>query len=298
MNFKIGSDSACDLSAEEIKESGLVIVPFYVSFDGVKYQKEREEIAVSTVYETMINDSSIFPKTSMPSTADYMSVFTEIIKKGEALLFFCLSSKLSGSYQSAMLARTMILEEDPEAKLYVVDSLCASALQGVLVSEILRMQKDGFSYEECIDKAEKMKSTGCVHFSAQNLEYLQKGGRVGKALKMAAMTLKIKPLIALKDGEIIPEGITRSRKKALESLLQTGEKIIQSKDPNQYRLAVGYGYDEEEGLEFFETFKKLAEENGYKGEIKLYQIGVTIGVHTGPHPIGIGYISRYENIES
>ncbi|MBQ9091855.1 MAG: DegV family protein, partial [Anaerotignum sp.] len=127
-----------------------------------------------------------------------------------------------------------------------------------------------------------------------DLSYLQKGGRIGKALTQAASVLKIKPIIHLYEGELQAAGIVRSRKKSLQKFLQDAKDFFMDKNINDYRICTGKGYDQEE----YDAFhKEVAEEMkalGFEGEVESYQIGCTIGVHTGPTPIGIGVIRRFD----
>lgn len=145
-------------------------------------------------------------------------------------------------------------------------------------------------------KIEQIKPTGRIIFTVGNYEYLIHGGRIGKVMGTAASTLGIKPLIMLKEGEIFPTGIVRNRKKGLKRLIdQTKahfEKIGES--PDDYQIVVGYGYSHEEAVEFRDQL--LASLKGYSNykEIGIFQIGATIGVHTGPHPLGIGLLKKYD----
>ena len=160
--------------------------------------------------------------------------------------------------------------------------------------EAVRMQKAGYSFEENVKRLEKIKSTGRIFFTIGGMEYLVHGGRVGKLMGIAGTTLGIRPLITLKEGEIFPSGISRSRKKSMQKVIELVRKHFHEngENPDEYSFVVGYGYDHEEAKEFRNEFLKSLKEYSSVKEMDIFQIGATIGVHTGPHPIGVGLIRR------
>lgn len=170
-----------------------------------------------------------------------------------------------------------------------------TGLQGLLVSEMVRMKQNGFGYTEIVKRAEKMKKTGRIYFTVGNLEYLRAGGRIGKLKALVGDIVKIKPIIVLKEGEIFSEGLSFTRKKsfikATNLALEYFEKSKENKD--EYQFTTGYGYDIEEGKTFHDRFKEILK----RDDVGLFQIGATIGVHTGPYPLGIGFIKKYEFVK-
>lgn len=298
MAYQIVTDGSCDLGVEAAAQAGVKVVPFYVTFDGQTYRKEIEEISVRTFYQEMVDNPDKFPKSSLPSVQDYVEAFTPFAREGKDIICLCITTKFSGSYNSAQTAADLLKEDFPDIKVQVVDTTVNTVLQGVLVLEAVRMQQAGLTFEETIEKIEQIKPTGRIIFTVGNYEYLIHGGRIGKVMGTAASTLGIKPLIMLKEGEIFPTGIVRNRKKGLKRLVeQTKEhfgKIGES--PDDYRIVVGYGYNYEEAAEFRgQLLTSLQGYSNYK-EIDIFQIGATIGVHTGPHPLGLGLLKKYDKI--
>lgn len=291
MKYQIISDGSCDLSLEFAKEKGLEIVPFYVSFDGENYYKEGIEVDHFEFYNKMIEEH-VYPKTSLPSVQDYVDVFTKYAADSIPMICICITTKFSGSYQSACNAKEIVLEKYPSAVITVIDSMVNTVLQGLFVQEALRMQADGVSYEDAIGHLERIKSTGRIIFTIASMDYLKKGGRMGKLLTFASDTLGIKPLIVLKEGEIYPAGITRSREKSKKKLIDIAKDHFKKsgEDPNTYSFAVGTGIDFEEA----EKFKNMVDEGLDIKVPTIGRIGVTIGTHTGPHPIGMGFIKKYD----
>lgn len=296
MAYQIITDGSCDLGTDIPREKNIRVVPFYVTFDGEHYKKEIEEVGVRTFYQEMVDHPKVFPKSSLPSVQDYAEAFEDYAKKGMDMICLCITTKFSGSYNSAKNAAELIKESYPGIRIEVIDTTVNTVLQGILVLEAVRMQENGLSFEETIARIDRIKSTGRIIFTVGNYEYLIHGGRIGKVMGRTASTLGIKPLIMLKEGEIFPTGITRSRARAKKRLIEQTkehfEKIQES--PDDYQIVVGYGYDREEAAEFRDQLLASLKTYSDRKDIDIYQIGATIGVHTGPYPIGIGLIRKYD----
>ena len=154
-NFIILSDSSCDLPENLKQEYNIDVVPFYISFDKENYLRENIDININDFYNKMTSEK-IIPKTSLPSMEDYCNYFKKHLDNGLDILCFTLCSELSGSYQSAVNAANIMLEEYPDRKILVIDSKKATVAQGLLVIEASKMQKAGFSLEETYEKMEKL----------------------------------------------------------------------------------------------------------------------------------------------
>lgn len=296
--YQIISDGSCDLGEKVAKEQGIQVVPFYVSMDGENYKKEIQELGVRDFYQFMVDQPKVFPKTSLPSVDDYIKEFEPLVKQKIDIICICITTKFSGSYNSASNAKEILLETYPEAKIEIIDATVNTVLQGLLVLEAARMQKAGLSYENVIQNINTIKETGRIFFTIGSMEYLVHGGRVGKLTGLAASKLGIRPLIVLQDGEIQPAGIARGRNKSKEKVMELFIEYLQVQGyhPDDCVLTVGYGYDVEEAVEYRDAAQaKLLElYPDSKVDINIYQIGATIGVHTGPHPIGFGVLKRYD----
>lgn len=296
MAYQIITDSSCDLSPELVKEKQLHVVPFYISFDEENYFKENEEIKVHEFYQKMVDNPDVFPKTSLPSVEDYMDAFTPYLQQKIDIICICITTKFSGSYNSASTARDILLEDYPDAKITVIDATVNTVLQGILVLEAVRMKEDGLSYEEVIEGIDRIKGTGRIIFTVGNMDYLIHGGRVGKVMKVAVNALKIRPMIILKEGEIFPFGVARSRKKSIQKILEKTKAHFKeiNKSPDDYQIVIGYGYDYEEAVEFRRELLESLQTYSDVQNVDIFQIGAMIGVHTGPYPLGIGLIRKYD----
>ncbi len=291
---QIISDGSLDLSRELTKEKEIEVVPFYVSFDSETYKKEIDELDIREFYQEMVDHPDVFPKSSMPSVHDFYEVFEKYAKEQIPVICICITAKFSGSLQSATTAKDMILEDYPDAKITVINSTVNTVLQGLFTLEACRLRDLGLEYEEIVEKLLPIRETGRIFFTIGNIDYLKHGGRIGKLKGLAASALKIKPLITLKEGEIFNSGISRNRVKSMKKVVEMTEEYINEVDakPGEYSFCIGYGYDYEEAVQFREMLKDLVKERLGIDEIGIYQIGATIGVHTGPYPIGIGIIKH------
>ncbi|MBD5454756.1 MAG: DegV family protein [Lachnospiraceae bacterium] len=293
--FHIISDGSCDLPPELAQEKNITVVPFYVSFDEEHYFKENVEIGIRDFYQQMVERKGVYPKSSMPSIQDYEEAFLPFAEAGTPVICICITTKFSGSMQSALNARDILREKYPQSEIPVIDSTVDTVLQGQYVLEAVNLRDSGFSYQNAIARLEEIKSTGRIFFTVGNMEYLKHGGRIGKVAALAGSVLDIRPVITLKQGEIFPSGIDRGRKrttrKALELLLAYLQESSLGIDC--YSIVVGYGYDREEGLAFRDQALSTLQEKGYDiTEMPVFQIGATIGVHTGPYPLGFGVIEK------
>lgn len=293
--YHIISDGSCDLPPELTKEKNVTVVPFYVSFDDEHYEKEMVDIGVREFYQRMVDNSKVYPKSSMPSVQDYIDVFKPYAEREMPIICICITTKFSGSMQSALNAKEMILEDYPKARIAVIDATINTVLQGQYVLEAVRLRDNGISYEDSIARLEEIKSTGRIFFTVGNMEYLKHGGRIGKVAGVAGSILGIRPVITLRQGEIFPSGIGRSRSKTLEASLNLllGYFKEENADAKDYSVAIGYGYDYEEAVNFRVHVLEVLAQHGYEvKDIPLYQIGATIAVHTGPYPLGLGVIKK------
>mgnify|MGYP001138686894 FL=1 len=297
MDYRIVTDGSCDLPPELCRSKDIDVVPFYVSFDSENYMKEIVDMPIRKFYEQMVEDPTTFPKSSMPSVQDYVDVFKPVVEAGKAVICICITTKFSGSYQSAMNAKEMLLENYPDARITVMDSTVDTVLQGLFVLEAVKMYEAKLPYEKVIEELESIKSTGRIFFTVGNIDYLKHGGRIGKLAGLAGSVLGIKPLITLKEGEIFPSGVSRSRKKSLEKVFELLWQYLQEVNAvsGEYSICVGYGYDIAEAEEFRKGAVSFLNEKGYAitdMELQKYQIGATISVHTGPYPLGFGVLRK------
>lgn len=294
MKFQLICDSSCDLGNNFTTRENVEIVPLSVSFDGETYYKDGVEITSNEFFEKLISDPSIMPKSSLPQVQDYIDVFEKYVKENMPVICTTISAKFSGSYNSACMARDQILEDYPDARIEVYDSTHNTVCFGLFANEIVKMRNADMTIDEAIAAMNKIVATGKIYFTIGSFAYLDKGGRLGKAVTTAGDKLGIKPIIIMSNGSITVGGIKRSRKKAKERVIELIEEHFAQNnlDKSQYNFYVGYCYDKEEALEFE---KEVCDRLGV-GMCTDFDgtIGVVSGVHTGPYALGVGLIKRYD----
>ena len=296
--FDIITDSACDLTPETAARLNVEVIPFYVSLDGEHYRKEGTEIAVRDFYQFMVDNPSAYPKTSLPSLEDFETAFRAHAEAGRPVLCLCFTSKMSGCVGSARNARELVLEDYPDAKIEVMDTTAATVTESIVVENAVAMRDGGCTLEQAVDWLSAERATNQIFFTVGNLDYLIKGGRIGKVTGRAANILGIKPMILFKEGEIFSGGVARGRQKSFEKALEQLMAYLAERNatPDDYCITVGYGYDEEEGRRLWmQTRAALrAKYPTSKCEVGLLQIGCTIAVHTGPYALGMGVMRRWK----
>ena len=292
--YKIVSDSACDLSKEYLEKHDVTIVPLSVSFDGEIYYRDGVDITRDQCYQKMVDDPKLFPKTSLPSVESYADVFRSFVEQGFPVVCFTITTLFSGSYNSAMNAKSLVLEDYPDANICVIDSKQNTVTQALLIDQFVRMLEDGLSFEQAMSKLDALMASARIFFTVGSLDYLKMGGRIGKVATAATGKLGVKPVIIMKDGDIGLGGIGRNRNKLKASVLQVAKKYLDENGKDNFIVSVGYGYDKEEGFEFMKEVESTL-------DVKLdsetnVAIGIVSAVHTGPYPIGLGVIRKYETL--
>lgn len=292
--YKIVSDSACDLSKEYLEKHDVTIVPLSVSFDGETYYRDGVDITRDECYQRMVDDPKLFPKTSLPSVESYADVFRSFVEQGFPVVCFTITTLFSGSYNSAINAKSLVLEDYPDANICVIDSKQNTVTQALLIDQFVRMLENGLSFEQAMSKLDALMASARIFFTVGSLDYLKMGGRIGKVATAATGKLGVKPVIIMKDGDICLGGIGRNRNKLKNSVLQVAKKYLDENNKDNFIVSVGYGYDKEEGFEFMKEVESTL-------DVKLdsetnVAIGIVSAVHTGPYPIGLGVIRKYETL--
>ena len=217
--FELITDSACDLTPEQARAMQLTVVPFYVSTDGVTYLKEGQEMPVREFYQFMVDHPEATPKTSLPSIEDFEQVFRAKAAAGKEVLCLCFTGKMSGGVGSARNARTLVLEDYPDARIEVLDTAGATVTEAATVENAVSLRDAGCTLDEALTWLNGVMPTNQIFFTVGNLDYLIKGGRIGKVAGRAANFLGVKPMIHFKEGEIFSGGVARGRQKSFEKAL-------------------------------------------------------------------------------
>lgn len=268
----IMTDSSCEISEELAKELGITIVPMVVNFGSDSY-KADEEMDKEEFWRRI--QKGDIPKTAQSSPAEIKNAFDKLFEKGyKKIISINLSGKLSGQHQVTKLARTMTGREDDIA---IIDSKGVTLILGHLVMEAAKLAKSGEKFDKIIDWVEMAKEKGQGFFVVNNLKYLEKGGRIGKASAIIGGILRMKPILKVEDGEVCLHKKVIGKHQALISL----EKIIkeESKHGKIITYVVWGGTTEEQIIA--EKIKQDLEKTAKIDSKGKYQIGPIIGAHTG-----------------
>ncbi len=292
--FRIVTDGSADLPDEIIKDREVTVVPFYVMLGEGEYLRQGIDIDTPGFYHWMITNPSKFPKSAAPSAQDYLEVFRQAAEAGEKVVCICITCKFSSSYQSAAIARSMLLDDYPDASITVIDSTVNTVLQGLFVLEACDLRDAGTEYEEAVSRLESIKSTGRIFFTIGGMEYLSVGGRIGKLAGKVSSMLNLRPIIALREGEIHAAGVAHGRLKSLEKVLNVAREYLceNFRNDDDFSITVGYGSDREEAVRFTDRVTEMLKSLKLGTEVPIRLIGAVIGVHTGPYPLGIGILRR------
>lgn len=277
--IKILVDSSSDYEQEEIKEKNFEFVPISITIqeksylDGISIRKDE--------FFNILESSGEFPKTSQPSPQEFLDIFREAKENKDTVLCILLSSKLSGTYQSAQLAKNMADYED----IYIVDTLSATYLIKILADYAYELAQEGLPAKEIVSKVEALKPRLSLFAGLDTLEYLCRGGRLSKSAAAIGEFANIKPVITLtKEGAVGVLGKCLGKNKAIA---QVFKHLQESKVDTDFPLYTIYSY----GTDNCERFEEKLLENGYKISKRL-QIGATIGAHIGPEAFGVVFVSE------
>lgn len=250
-------------------------------------------MSIDSFYQNL---TGIYPKTSTPTTQDYIGKFMPVLKKDEDIICLTISGEFSSSIQSANIAKEILLEEFPNRKIHIEDSRQATVPQGLLMAQLLLMKETGVGFDLAVQYLMKNKGYAGVHFVVGDISYLQIGGRLASTLLKSGNALNLKPIVTLQDGKVKTKGVVRSKKMVYEKILDnvTNYFKLSGENPEHYMFATGYSDDmtRKDG-EYLE--KELQKNFSNITVIKMQRIGATIGSHTGAGTFGIAYAKKYED---
>ncbi len=215
MAIKLITDTSSDLTQEQAEQLGIKIIPLLVYVDDVEY-KDNQGISTQEVIDAMLKDKKVY--TGQIPQATLFELFEELSKTKDSYIFLPISSKISGTYATAVSLLNIFKEEHPDFDMTIVDSGCISMGLGLLMMDLAKAVKEGKSKEEIIDFAnEKSKKIDHI-FTVDKLDWLLKGGRVTKAEAFVGNLLNIKPIIKIEDGGLVPFDKERGNKKKIQKI--------------------------------------------------------------------------------
>lgn len=284
-DYMLSCCSTADLSKEHFDKRNIRYACFHFSLDGKDYLDDLgQSISMDEMYAKMVDGAST--KTSQVSVGEYEEHFEEILKEGKDVLHLCLSSGISGTYNSACIARDELSEKYPDRKLYIVDSLAASSGFGLLMDTLADMRDSGIGIDELHDWVEENKLRLQHWFFSTDLTFYIRGGRISKASGFIGSVLNICPLLNVDyEGRLIPREKIRTKKKVIARIVEQMETY--ARDGLNYN---GKCFISQSScMEDARAVANLIEERFPKlnGKVEIFPIGATIGSHTGPGTVAL-----------
>lgn len=284
-NYKIITDSACDLSRAMLQQLDVSTVSLVVNFRGEARSDSVENQEVKTLYDAM--RAGEVATTSAVNPDGWAGVIEPVLAAGQDALVLAFSSGLSTTYQSAVIAANDLLEKHPDRKICVVDTGCAALGQGLFVHYVCKKRDEGFSLEDLADWAEVNKAHVCHWFTVDDLVYLKRGGRVGAATAVLGAMLNIKPVLHVDDeGHLVSMAKVRGRKASIETLVKKYDELGADYDNEIVYICHADCMDDARKLE------QMMHDRGVK-EVMIGNLGAVIGSHAGPGTLALFFMGKH-----
>ena len=281
MSVRIICDSASDIIQEQAKKWGITVLPMKILWEGEEYL-DGVTLKSKEFFEKLIETDEL-PTTSQISPFDYEQAFQEAVDAGDTVVCFTISSKLSGTFQSANIAK-----EEFGEKVYVVDTLNAALGEQIIIKRAIELRDSGKTAQEIVDIINQEKKNVKVVALVDTLEYAKKGGRISATAAIAGAVLNIKPVVAIVDGVIEVLGKARGSKNGNNKLMEIVEK--EGIDFTKPLLLTYAGLNDEILQKYIKDSSFLYE--GKITKLEITQMGSAIGTHVGPGAIGVAFFSE------
>ncbi|HSR30698.1 MAG TPA: DegV family protein [Anaerolineae bacterium] len=277
------TDSCASIPESLIQALGIHWVPYYIH-RGREVLRDLVTVQCDSFYRWLPTAEEL-PMTASPGPGDYLEVYQSLAEEQGAkeIISIHMTSKGSGAYQAAKVAQSALREEMPDLRIEVIDTLNVSMCQGWMVIEAARAALEDSSLSDIVDRVKAMIPTTRMIQTADTLRYLYMGGRIGKAKHLVGSLLRIKPLISMEQGVIVPLGQARSRRKAYEMMADMVESAVGAE--TRIKVAYVHAAAQEEA----EKIRSLVEGRLNCVESLFAELSPALGVHTGPGTAGLCY---------
>ena len=285
MSYVISCCSTADLSAEHFMSRDIRYICFHYELDGVQYPDDLgQSIPFDKFYAAMANGA--MTKTSQVNVDEFIAYFTPMLDAGQDILHVCLSSGISGVYNSACAARDLLSPQYPDRKILILDSLGASSGYGLFMDKLADLRDQGMDVDTLYAWAEENRLKLHHWFFSTDLTFYVRGGRVSKASGWFGTVLKICPLLNMdNEGRLVPRYKIRTKAKVIEAIVQKMEEHAQNGHDYDGKCYISMSACEEDARQVAEKveqrFPKL------NGKVLINNIGTTIGSHTGPGTVAL-----------
>lgn len=288
-DIKIVTDSSADLPYEWVNEANIDFLSLKLLFNDEEHVDDFGQTLQYKLFYDAIRNGGM-SQTSQATVQEFVSLFSALIKKEKKIIYIGFSSGLSGTINSATIAKDIVLNDFPEADISIIDTKCASLGQGLLVYKAVELLKEGCSKEEIVNWIETHKLKMNHWFTVDDLQYLKRGGRIAAVTANVGTLLNIKPVLMVDDeGKLIPYSKVKGRKKAIKVLAEKlSERIT---NPEQQTIAISHGDCLEDAL----RLKTLICEKINVKEVIINMVGPVIGSHSGPGTLALFFLSESRN---
>ena len=284
MAYRIVTDTCCDFPTHMYQELDLSVVPLSVNYKG-QTVNEYSEAWLKDMFDGL--RAGEVATTAAVNPQGWQEIMEPVLKNGEDLLVMAFSSGLSTTYQSAVIAASELKEAYPERTIHVVDTLCASLGQGLLVYYACKKRDEGMPLEELVQWCEKAKFNLCHWFTVDDLMYLKRGGRVSATTALVGTMLNIKPVLHMDDaGHLINVSKTRGRRASIDALAKKMGELGLPGENDTVFICHGDCLEDAQYLE-----KQVKEKYGVKN-VLIYYVGAVIGSHSGPGTLALFFLGK------
>jgi len=282
----ISTETNSDMPKEFLEKNNILVIPHYYNVEDDMYGEEGNTLTIKEFYDEMRAGKKVGTAASNPAVI--LEKFTELAKQGKDILHISFSSQMSVGYQNIVNGANEVMEEYPDCKIRVVDTLSASLGEGMMMQYSLNKIAEGKSIDEIADEVTELSKRLTFIFTVDDLEYLYRGGRLSKTSATIGSIINLKPVLHINDeGKLVPLAKVRGRKKSFNTIVDTIEAKIGSYKDKQIFVGIIHGDCEEEAM----FVKQMLDERfGFKDYV-IVPIGPSIGAHSGPGTIGVCFLS-------
>ena len=286
MAIKLITDSSCDLPKEFVDKNNIDVLPLLLNIEGNIIEDDFEKTLPYKDFYNKLREGCL-PTTAQINAYTFDALFRKHVSKGEEVVYIGISSNLSGTFNSAFIAKQSILEDYPEAKINLIDSKSVSLGQGLIVVKVNELIKEGKSSEEIIEWVENNNSKVVHAILVEDLDHLKRGGRISGAAATLGGLLNIKPILQIDDeGKLVPRDKIKGKKKALRYIVNMiKEKAINSENETLY---IAHGDD----IETAQLLRDMILEEVKFKDTMIRYVGVSVGAHGGPGIVAAVFLAN------
>lgn len=281
----ISTETNSDMPQEFMDKNGILVIPHYYNVEETMYGEEGNRLTIREFYDEMRDGKKVGTAASNPAVI--LEKFTEIAKQGKDIIHISFSSALSGGYQNIVNGANEVMEEYPDCKIIVVDTLSASLAEGLMLQLAVNRRAEGKTIDEIAEEVRTTCAHLCIQFTVDDLEYLYRGGRLSKTSAILGTVINLKPVLHVNnEGKLVALAKVRGRKKSISTMVENMEAKIGSYKDKQIFIGILHGDCEEDAM----TLKNMIQEKFGYDQFVIAPIGPSIGAHSGPGTLGLVFL--------